>query len=178
MWEWGRACGGGGWEETLSGALSGALAKRDGRVRVGVRVRAWGQHLSPCRPVVLSQEGDGRNLPQRTQRAQRGPGTSGVFDQAFHGQSDEQGGENAEQRAVQDILGVGLVRLAFAEPQNRLGGKQKAQGVESAEQDEDEDQGSFDVADLANSSVTTFSNAGSWFSMVAHTMEGSTPKYW
>ena len=82
-------------------------------------------------------------MPQRTQRAQRGPGTSGVFDQAFHGQSDEQGGENAEQRAVQDILGVGLVRLAFAEPQNRLGGKQKAQGVESAEQDEDEDQGSF-----------------------------------
>ena len=142
MWEWGRACGR-GWEETLSGALSGALAKRDGRVRVGVRVRAWGQYLSSRRPVVLSQEGDGRNLPQRTQRAQRGPGTSGVFDQAFHGQSDEQGGENAEQRAVQDILGVGLVRLAFAEPQNRLGGKQKAQGVESAEQDEDEDQGSF-----------------------------------
>ena len=115
---------------------------------------------------------------QRPQRAQRRLETSGRLDQAFHGQSDEQGGEDAEQRAVQDILGVGLVRLAFVEPQDRLGGKQKPEGVEVSEEDEDEDQGSFDVADLANSSVTTFSNAGSWFSMVAHTMEGSTPKYW
>ena len=143
MWEWGRACGGG-----LGGNFGGSFVANFGElgdwgVRVSLRVRAWGQYLSSRRPVVLSQEGDGRNLPQRTQRAQRGPGTSGVFDQAFHGQSDEQGGENAEQRAVQDILGVGLVRLAFAEPQNRLDGKQKAQGVESAEQDEDEDQGSF-----------------------------------
>lgn len=83
-------------------------------------------------------------------RCCRGDGTSGGLDQAFHGQPDEQGGEHAEQRAVQDILGVGLVRLAFVEPQDRLGGKQKPEGVEVSEEDEDEDQGSFDVADLAS----------------------------